>query len=154
MHSVSLKCCHPPPKTTFTSSKLPSHLDSVLKLLSGFFCLFTSSQQYPSIYHLPSEWLPPLFFCFNYWGIVDLQCCASVRCTAKWITYICIYIYIYTHTYIYPFFFRFFSHSAHHRVTSSPCNTVKSLLVIYFIHSTVYTSIPILKFIPPPFSPW
>ena len=28
------------------------------------------------------------FFFFNfYWGIVDLQCCVSYRCTAKWIRY-------------------------------------------------------------------
>ena len=31
-----------------------------------------------------------------YWYIVDLQCCVSFRCIAKWISYI--YIYIHTHT--------------------------------------------------------
>ena len=37
-----------------------------------------------------------------YWHRVDLQHCASFRCTAKWI--------------IYPFFFRFFSHIDYYRV--------------------------------------
>ena len=40
------------------------------------------------------------FFFFNWSIVVDLQCCVSFRCTAKWIGY----------TYIlHPFFFRFFS---------------------------------------------
>jgi len=35
-------------------------------------------------------WL--FFFLTFYWSIVDLQCCISFRCTAKWISYICTYI--------------------------------------------------------------
>ena len=38
-----------------------------------------------------------LFFFFynSYWSVVDLQCCVSFRCTAKWISY--------TYTYIHSF---------------------------------------------------
>ena len=35
------------------------------------------------------------FKTFFYWSIVDLQCCVSFRCTAKWISY--------TYTHIYSF---------------------------------------------------
>ena len=35
-----------------------------------------------------------------YWSIVDLQCCVSFRCSAKWFSYVYIYIYIYIHTHI------------------------------------------------------
>ena len=36
-----------------------------------------------------------LFICFNvfYWSIVDLYCCISFWCTAKWFSYTCIYIF-------------------------------------------------------------
>ena len=38
-----------------------------------------------------------LFICF-YWAIVNLQCCVSFKCTAKWFSYT--YIYIVIHIYI------------------------------------------------------
>ena len=44
-----------------------------------------------------------------FWSIVDLQCCISFRCTAKWISYIYIHIY--------PFFLTFFF----------PCTTFSSV---------------------------
>ena len=31
---------------------------------------------------------------FFYWSIVDLHCCISFRCTAKWFSYIYMYVYI------------------------------------------------------------
>ena len=56
-------------------------------------------------------YVPHLYFIFYfnfYWSVVDLQCCISFRCTAKWISY--------TYTYIHSF--RFFSHIGHYRVLS------------------------------------
>ena len=51
-----------------------------------------------------------LFFFLN-WSIVDLQCCVSFRCKAKWFRY----------TYIY-FFFIFFSNMVYHRILNIvPC---------------------------------
>ena len=35
----------------------------------------------------------PHLFIFFYWGIVDLQCCANLCCTAKWLSYTCTCIY-------------------------------------------------------------
>lgn len=43
---------------------------------------------------------------------------------------------------IYPVTFRVFSHTGHYRVLSGvPC-AIWSLLVIYFVHSSTYVSIP------------
>ena len=65
-----------------------------------------------------------------YWSTVDLQCCVSFRCTAKWISY--------TDTYV-PSFFSFFSHLV---ITEYwfefPMLYSRSLLLIYFIYSSVY----------------
>ena len=46
-----------------------------------------------------------------------------------------------SNTYIYPFFFRLFSNIGHYRVLSRvSCAIQRSLLVIYFIYSSVYMS--------------
>ena len=53
------------------------------------------------------------------WSIVDLHCCVSFRCTAKWISY--------TYTYILSFP-GFFSHIGYNRVLSIPQSFLSSLL--------------------------
>jgi len=55
------------------------------------------------------------------------------------------------HMYIYPLFLRFFSYIGHYRVLRRvPRATQLSiLLIIYFIYSSMYMSIPISQFIPP-----
>ena len=59
--------------------------------------LFWSSRQWVGVISICSL----LLFFFN-WSIVDLQCCASLCCTAKWLSYthICVWVYIYIHIYI------------------------------------------------------
>ena len=56
-----------------------------------------------------------LYFClfiYFYWSIVDLQCCVSFRCTAKWFSFI----------YIYILFSRFFSIIGYNKILNIvPC---------------------------------
>ena len=73
------------------------------------------------------------FSLFNhfYWSIVNLQCCINFRCTVKWFHY--------THIHIYVFLFRFF----HYKILNIvPCAISRSLLLIYFIHSSACILIP------------
>ena len=79
---------------------------------------------------------------FFYWSVVDLQCCVSFRCTAKWISY--------TYTYIHSFLGSFPIYVITEYWVEFPVLYSRSLLVIYFIYSSVYMSIPISRFIPPP----
>ena len=61
-----------------------------------------------------------------------------------------IQLYIYIYTYIHSFF-RFFSHIGHYRALSRfRVLYSRSLLVMCFIYGTVYMSVPISQFIPPP----
>ena len=64
------------------------------------------------------------FFSFC-WSLVDLQCCVSFRCIAKWVSY----------TYIYSFFFfKILIHISHYRAFSRvPCAIQKVLIATYFI---------------------
>ena len=77
-----------------------------------------------------------LFFFNFYWSIVDLQCCVSFSYTAKWISYTYTYIYIYIYI-----------------LSRVPVLYSRSLLVIHFIYSSVYMSIPMSQFNPPPCYP-
>ena len=52
-------------------------------------------------------------------------------------THLVIHMYI-IHIYIYSFIFRFFSHIGYHRIFEFPVLYSRSLLVIYFIYSSVY----------------
>ena len=40
----------------------------------------------------PVDHLLKKFFLILYWHIIDLQCCMSFRCTAKWFSYAYIHI--------------------------------------------------------------
>ena len=67
---------------------------------------------------------------FNfYWSLVDLQCCISFRCTAKWISY--------TYTYIHSFLDSFPIQVITEYWEEFPVLYSRSLLVIYFIYSSV-----------------
>ena len=73
-------------------------------------------------------------------SIVALQCCARFCCAAKWISY--------TYTHIHSFLgFLLIEVSTEHWV-EFPALYSRVSLVTYFLHSSVYMSIPISQFIP------
>ena len=77
------------------------------------------------------------FINFFYWSIVDLQCCVSFRYTAKW--FIFLYICVCICMYVYIFFFRLLSLIGYYKILSMfPVLYSRSLLVIYFIYSSMY----------------
>ena len=83
-----------------------------------------------------------------FWSIVNLQCCVSSGVQQSESV---VRIHTYTHTDIYIYihsFLHFFSHTENW--IKFPVLYSRSLLVIYFIYSSVYMSIPISHFI----SPW
>ena len=63
---------------------------------------------------------------FFYWSIVDLQCHVSFRCTAQWFSYTYIYIYVIYISVKTKYWIYF------------PVLYSRSLLVIYFLYSSVY----------------
>ena len=75
--------------------------------------------------------------------MVELQCCVSFRCTAKWISY--------TYTYIHSFLDSFPIYAITEYWVEFPVLYSRCLLVIYFIYSSGYISIPNSQFIPPQF---
>ena len=50
---------------------------------------------------------PQFTLFFLNWSIVDLQCCISLRCIAKWFIYIYVLIYMYICIYVYSFLILF-----------------------------------------------
>ena len=82
-----------------------------------------------------------LFLLIFHWSTVTLQYCASFFCTAVNQLYI----------YIYPLFLDFLpNYATTEHWVEIPMLYSGFSLVIYFILCTVYMSIPIFQFIPPP----
>ena len=85
-----------------------------------------------------------LFFFFN-WHIVDLQCCASFWCSAKWLGYTCTYSVLNVHpSLIHKYSFKDTSHNLHIFYTITQVNiflesTVKTL-VFFMVPSTFFFS--------------
>ena len=69
-----------------------------------------------------------------YWSIIDLQCCISFRCTAKWPSY----SYAYTHSFVDSFPIKVVKEYC----IEFPALYIRSLLIIYSIRSTVCMLIP------------
>jgi len=99
-------------------------------------------------------WLNWIFFCLFiyilYWSVIDLQC-IGFRCTTKWICDT--HTYTHTHTHIYIQISTLISDSFPKQVITEhweefPVLYSMPLLVIYFIHSSVYLLITTSQFIP------
>ena len=71
-----------------------------------------------------------------YWSIVDLQYYVSFRCTTKWFSYILFQI-IFHNMFLQDFEY------------NSLCCTLKYLLLVYFIYSSLYLLIPYSWFVLP-----
>ena len=94
----------------------------VFLLLSCMNCLYileikpSSVTSFANIFSQSVGCLFVYFFLLNFiffnWSIVDLQCCANLCCTAKWLSY----------THIDILFFKFFSIMVYHRILNIvPC---------------------------------
>ena len=82
-----------------------------------------------------SPFFSPLVLIFIlYWCMVDLQCCVSFRCTAKWFSY--------AYTYIHSFSISFPVQVITEYWVAFPVLCSRSLLIIYVIYSSVYMLIP------------
>ena len=68
-----------------------------------FFYMLSCSSSYDKFSHFTILSFFDIWVFLN-WSIVNLQCCVSCKCTAKWFHYIYMYIFIfiYTYTYVYP----------------------------------------------------
>ena len=89
-----------------------------------------------------------LIFCLLCFIEVDLQCCVSLRCTAKWFSY------TYVHAYICILFHILFPYRLLQNITYSFLGyTVGPCWLSILNYSSVYMLTPNSKFIPSPFSP-
>ena len=75
-----------------------------------------------------------------YWSTIDVQCCVSFCCTAKWISY----TYTYTHSFLDSIPIQVITEYW----VDFPVLYSRFLLVIYFVYSRVSMSVPISQFIP------
>ena len=85
-------------------------------------------------------------YLFFYWSIVDLQCCTSFRCTAKWFSY--------THTHIYILFQIHFPYRLLHKIKySSLCYTVGPCCLFYVQYCCISVNPKFLIYPSPHLSP-
>ena len=110
----------------------------------------------PSVIHVSSHCLGYQLFFLVYWHIVDVCICLQsiffvLVLHVQHNDSICVCVYVYTHI----FFFRLFSLIDYNKMLSIvPCAYSRSLLVIYFIYSSVHMLIPNTWFIPLSFPLW
>jgi len=138
-----------------SSSRIAGHVVTLCwilwvtaKLFHSGCTILHSYQQHMTILIFPKylfSFFIHFYFLNFYWSTIDLQC-VSFKCTEKWN--------VYTYTYIHSFLDYFTilaitEYWVEFHVLCSRC-----LFVVYFIHSSVYMSIPISQLIPlPPLSP-
>ena len=119
----------PTPFLYFTEKKTEKLLISMVSFLNK---LFYYTEIEPNLAHLP-------FFFFN-WSIVDLQCCVSFWCTAKWFIYMCVCVcvcvcrYILLHILCIMVYYRM--------LNMVPSATQQDLVVYLFIYRSLYLLIP------------
>ena len=123
-------------KTTFTSNRFPKKqsctphcLTSLACFLSGDGAHFTQTSPSTKLNKgLASAFLKSVV----YWSIVDLQCCVSFKCTAKWFSYKSIYI-----------LFPIFSIMDYHRILNiALCAMQQTLLFILPTYTSLHLLIP------------
>ena len=90
-----------PGKNTGVGCHCLLHPSSLLQLTRGEWHIYDLEKRNNPPKQVIWSSFPCLFIFKNfYWSIVDLQCCASIVCTAKWISYADIYIYLYRHSFL------------------------------------------------------
>lgn len=96
-HEINIDAiCSSPLSILFEFCHLQMHLDK--SHLTFLLVLFPGSPWVWSNFFYFS-WLSwPWYFCYfvKNWNIVDVQCCVSLRCTAKWFSEIYVYIHFFS----------------------------------------------------------